>query len=398
MAKKSSDSDFPLYLHASGQWAKRVLGKVRYFGKDKDAAAKRWLREKDYLLAGEEPPNDSDSATVAELANVFYEKQRLRVTHEKNISSRHVENMAKSIDRLIAIVGKSCHLDRLKPLDWDEIRIRLYEPSKARAGARGGTVARVIDRRSPVTVSNDLRNILVFLNWIQDKKLCSSLNLSSDFRPIGRREARINRAKAGRRDLSASDIRAIIQAAKPNFAPLIWLGINCAAGAGDLAQIEFSHLKLVAKGDSWFDMNRLKTGASRKAWLWPETVGAIEKWLERRPPYTLRPADDSIVFLTSQKMRWVREGKGKHYDSISHTFTKLRKTCSIDRGVFYDLRRTFATVACERSRDLQAVKYIMGHVADKNDLLSDVYNQAISDERINEVCQLVRSWLLEDAK
>lgn len=398
MPKKVSGGDFPLYKHASGQWAKKILGKVRYFGRDRQEAAKRWLKEKDFLLAGEEPPGESDAATVSELANVFYEKQRLRVTHEKNVTARHIENLAGSIERMIRIVGKGCHLEKLKPLDWDEIRLRLFEPAKGRKGARGGTITRKkISQRSPITVSNDVRNILVFLNWIQEKKLTAPLDLSSDFRPIGRKEARINRRKVGRRDLSAADIHSIINAAHPGFAPLVWLGINCAAGAEDLAHVEFEHLKL-SKSDSWFDMERMKTGASRKAWLWPETVAAIENWLQRRPPYPPRKADDNVVFLTAQRMRWVRDYDGRHYDSISHTFTKLRKGLKIERGVFYDLRRTFATVACERSRDIQAIKYVMGHVTDKNDLLADVYNQSICDERIREVCQHVRSWMLEGAK
>ena len=50
---KPSD-DFPLFPHDSGQWAKKVKGKLHYFGPwaDPDAALKRWIAEKDDLLAG----------------------------------------------------------------------------------------------------------------------------------------------------------------------------------------------------------------------------------------------------------------------------------------------------------------------------------------------------------
>jgi hypothetical protein len=64
--------DFPLYAHANGQWARRILGKVHYFGpwSDPDAALERCLRDKDDLLTGREPAN-GDGLTLRDLANRF---------------------------------------------------------------------------------------------------------------------------------------------------------------------------------------------------------------------------------------------------------------------------------------------------------------------------------------
>ena len=46
--------DFPLYAHASGQWAKRVRGKLRYFGSwgDPDAALAKYLKQNNDPLSG----------------------------------------------------------------------------------------------------------------------------------------------------------------------------------------------------------------------------------------------------------------------------------------------------------------------------------------------------------
>ena len=52
---KKPHKDFPLFPHASGLWAKKVRGKLHYFGSDSKAALERWLREKDNLFAVEHP-------------------------------------------------------------------------------------------------------------------------------------------------------------------------------------------------------------------------------------------------------------------------------------------------------------------------------------------------------
>jgi len=74
---KKPPKDFPLFPHARGYWAKKVRGKLHYFGKIADdprgeAALRLWLDQRDDLLAGRTPRSTSgDDLTVANLCNHF---------------------------------------------------------------------------------------------------------------------------------------------------------------------------------------------------------------------------------------------------------------------------------------------------------------------------------------
>ena len=76
MAKKRKPQkpypDFPLYAHSAGVWAKRIRGRVHYFGpwnKPEDAL-QRYLERRDYIKTGQPAP--SDGITLDELANRFF--------------------------------------------------------------------------------------------------------------------------------------------------------------------------------------------------------------------------------------------------------------------------------------------------------------------------------------
>src|SRR5262249_15354102 len=71
--------EFPLFAHNNGCWAKKIRGRLHYFGgwHDPDAALALYLEQKDDLHAGLSPRPDPAAATVRDVCNAYLNaKQR----------------------------------------------------------------------------------------------------------------------------------------------------------------------------------------------------------------------------------------------------------------------------------------------------------------------------------
>jgi integrase len=233
------------------------------------------------------------------------------------------------------------------------------------------------------------------LKWCHKSELIPSPSFGEDFAPITRKAANRQKTNQVRKDISSEDLRAIIEASSMTFRPLVLLAINAGIGNLDLANMKLSAFPDIDTPEVWIDLPRGKTGTDRRFMLWPETVSAIREYLDARPGPAGHSNDDRL-FLTRQGFAWVRDYKKDRQDAITGAFKRYRTAGKVDRGTFYDIRRTFQTVAAE-TLDFPAVSHVMGH-ARKADDMAAKYTQHISDDRIRTVCNYVRTWLYETAK
>ncbi|MBS0201248.1 MAG: hypothetical protein JSS49_00005 [Planctomycetes bacterium] len=157
------------------------------------------------------------------------------------------------------------------------------------------------------------------------------------------------------RDLASEDIRTVLDAADVHLKAMILLGVNAGYGNNDCATLTRAAIDLK---NGWLSYARPKTGVSRRAKLWPETVAASKASLKKRPePHS--EDDAEYFFITKYHNSWSKNTTG---NPVSLVFRRLLDDCSLHRSGlgFYSLRWSFETVAGE-TLDQPAVDLVMGH-------------------------------------
>jgi integrase len=242
MKRKSTDkppkpyATYPLHAHASGQWAGRINGKVRYFGlwADPGTALERYhaaLNGTPYVVP----------ESVGERVDKFRadKKAQLATGDITPVTFGEYEETCKVIEK---------HFGRgrdLQSLDYNSLRVALSK------GKRVTTL-------SPVTLKRRL--VIARMIFPDGKK---------ELKAPAQRLLRAAKAARGEQFYEAKEIRKLVTNAEANLKCFILLGINCAFGPKDC---ELFH----APEGEWHNFPRPKTGIARRCWLWPETRKALQ--------------------------------------------------------------------------------------------------------------------------
>jgi integrase len=367
---KKPSKTYPLFPHANGSWAKKIRGKLRYFGGWSNPAAALALYEAQRadLEAGRTPRSTpADGAlTMRILVNHFLTAKRQQLDLSE-ITPRTFRDYLATCRRMVTAFGKDRQIDDLTAEDFAHF--------KAGIGKNWG----------PVTLGNEIQRVRSVFKYGYDAGLIDKpVRYGPMFKRPAKRIVRKARQEAGSRMLEAAEIRGVLEAAKPQLRAMVLLGVNCAFGNADCAMLPLGALDA---RHEWVTFPRPKTHIERRCPLWSETADALrEVRAQRGEPKD--PEAAQLVFITKYGKRW---GNGVSGHPISHEFRKLVKTLGIyRRGVgFYALRHTFRTVA-DASRDQRAIDLIMGHT--RADMASH-YIERIEDDRLVAVTDHVRQWL-----
>lgn len=358
---------FPLFAHATGRWAKKVRGKLHYFGpwSDPEAAVNKWLDQRDELRAGRTPRPKGNSLALKDLCNSFLtQKQQLLASGE--LAPRTFDRYFATCTMLINSFGKDRPVDDLVADDFQNLR------------------AAMAKRWGPVALGNEIQNVrCVFRYGHENGLLDKPIRFGSSFNKPSAKVLRVNRAANGPRLFTQAQIHKLLKAASPNLKAMVLLGLNAGLGNTDLGMMPMRVLDLKR---GWLDYARAKTAIPREIPLWPETVKALKAVLAKRPS-PKDAADVDLVFIGARGESYVGNHKGYR---VTQAFDRLAADAGVLGRTFYDLRRTFQTVA-EGAHDLVAVQSIMGHAAAGSDM-SAVYRQRVDDDRLLAVTNHVRTW------
>ncbi len=360
--------DFPLFPHATKRWAKKIRGKMHYFGPwdNPDGALTKYLEQRDDLHAGRTPRVQGEGLTVRDLLNRFLTAKR-HLVDAREIAPRTFLDYHATCARVGDAFGLSRLVGDLAADDFERFRAALAKTL------------------GPVSLGNEIQRIrAVFKYGFESGLTDRPMRYGPGFKRPGKKVLRKARHAKGPRMFESAELREMLAAAGPQLKSMILLGVNCGFGNADVGTLPLSALDLDA---AWVNYPRPKTGVNRRCPLWPETVAAVRRVLDTRAI----PKDEAhagLVFVTKYGKSWWKESPD---NPVSKETAKLLKGLGIHRkGLnFYALRHTFETIGSE-SLDQVAVDHVMGHARDD---MASVYRERVSDERLKAVTEHVRSWL-----
>ena len=364
---------FPLWLHPSGRWCKKIRQRLHYFGKgdDPQAALNKWLDEKNDLLAGRLPRRNGESLAVKDLCNHFLNAKRERM-ESGELSERSFSDYFQTCTALVSAFGKGTTVVALTTRDFERLR------------------ADFARRLGPVALGNTIGRVRSVFRYGHEAGLLESpVRFGPGFKKPSARILRQTRQKRGLRMFNAPELRAVLNHATGTIRAMILLGINVGMGNTDLAMLPISAVNLET---GILDWPRPKTAIPRTVPLWPETREAICKALAVRP--CPKDKDEAgLLFIGPRGLSFI--GKSRGY-RVHQVFARVLDKAGVKGRSFYDLRRTFQTVA-EGCRDLSAVQAIMGHAPATGDM-SAIYRQRVDMDRLQAVVDHVHGWLFPVVK
>jgi hypothetical protein len=149
-------STFPLFPHATRRWAKKIRGKLHYFGPwdNPEAALEKLNREWPYFSEGRTPPPAlaGDGCTFRLLCNAFLNRKRSKLDSGE-LSEITFRNYFTICERLIDHFGRDRRVDDLRPDDFEKFRSSLAK------------------RFGVVTLLNEINHCRVVFKYAHDNRL-----------------------------------------------------------------------------------------------------------------------------------------------------------------------------------------------------------------------------------
>ena len=130
--RKTRSDKFPLTLHPTGQFCKKIRGKLYYFGTNKKEALQRYLDEAAYLQTGSSIKafRASNNVNLLTLCNLYLEQQNSRA-EAGEIKMRQVYDQTTFLCDFVKYLGRSRKISEIATIDLQKYRMRLIKQGKS---------------------------------------------------------------------------------------------------------------------------------------------------------------------------------------------------------------------------------------------------------------------------
>ncbi len=203
--------DFPLYAHASKRWAKRINGKLYYFGPwdDWKKSLEQYQYKRDYLYRNESPPPRlSSGLSMVELVNRFLTHQSERVktgelTHRSWLDHKRIGKI------LLNSLGRETFVESLRPIDFERLRAKLGEGKKLK------------------TLNNEVTRCRGFFNYAKKAMLIETeVKFGLSFNKPSRKALRKETQSQPQKLFTLDELKAIYREANPQIRCFMLLALN----------------------------------------------------------------------------------------------------------------------------------------------------------------------------
>src|SRR3972149_7923209 len=128
LKRKSRSDKFPLTLHTTGQYCKKVKGKMYYFGSDRKEALQKYLDQSTYLHGHQEDlqkPTE-EHMTLKQLCDMYLKYQYSKLQAHDLTASHHNEQIG-SLNKLMASLGQNIEINNISTLDLQNYKRRIQK-------------------------------------------------------------------------------------------------------------------------------------------------------------------------------------------------------------------------------------------------------------------------------
>jgi len=107
LRRKTRSDKFPLTLHPTGQYCKKIKGKLYYFGADKKQALERYSYQATYLHGGRNliQKASNGNMTLKELCDFYLQYQQSKVM-SSDLTAKHHNYQISSLSKFASFPGE----------------------------------------------------------------------------------------------------------------------------------------------------------------------------------------------------------------------------------------------------------------------------------------------------